>query len=187
MTDDTQSSDEHETDTEGQGPTTMAAAIAAATAPAEEPGTGKPVEVAPEDLRAVLGNITALNPIWAVGRRKSSSARVRLFPGGGNVQVNGKPLEEYFCLLRDQRTALAPLSRLSLDKEYDVRVNVHGGGTTGQSGAVSLGIARALIKLRPSSEQELRGHGLLTRDARVAERKKYGRRGARRGFQFSKR
>jgi len=122
-----------------------------------------------------------------VGRRKASSARIRMFPGGGNFMVNGKPLEEFFRLVQDQYGATRPLDHVGLRKKYDVWVNVHGGGTTGQAGAIALGVARALIQIEPGCEQPLRDESLLSRDARIKERKKYGRRGARRGIQFSTR
>lgn len=146
-------------------------------------------ETAPDPAQSPIAieGVSKANPVWAVGRRKSSSARVRLYPGSGSIEINGKPLDEYFRLSQDQRTVLGPLLELGVAEEYDVRANVNGGGTTGQAGAVSLGIARAMIKYRPGTDPALRGPGHLTRDARVKERKKYGRRGARRGFQFSKR
>ena len=134
-----------------------------------------------------MRHVDARHPIWTVGRRKASTARIRLFPGGGNIMVNGKPLEEFFRLVHDQQHATSPLEHAGLRKKYDVWVNVHGGGTTGQSGAIALGVARALIQIEPSCEQSLRDASMLSRDARIKERKKYGRAGARRSFQFSKR
>lgn len=146
-------------------------------------------ETAPDPAQSPIAieGVSADNPVWAVGRRKSSTARVRLFPGNGTVSINGKALDEFFRLEQDRRSAMAPLTHLGIAGEYDIHVNVRGGGTTGQAGAVSLGIARAMVKYRPGTDPTLRHSGLLTRDARVKERKKYGRRGARRGFQFSKR
>lgn len=152
----------------------------------EGAGEAEP-EVVPAVVAEPMRNVDARNPIWTVGRRKASSARIRLFPGGGNFMVNGKPLEEFFRLVHDQHAATLPLDHANVRKKYDVWVNVHGGGTTGQSGAIALGVARALIQIEPATEQPLRDVSLLSRDARVKERKKYGRRGARRGFQFSKR
>jgi small subunit ribosomal protein S9 len=131
--------------------------------------------------------ITPLNPIWTVGRRKAATARIRMFPGGGNFIVNGKPMTEFFRLVAHQKACIAPLALCGVTDQVDVRVNVHGGGITGQSGAILMGVARALSQLRPDLEAQLRGAAFMTRDARVVERKKYGRRGARRGFQFSKR
>jgi small subunit ribosomal protein S9 len=124
---------------------------------------------------------------WGLGRRKSAVARVRLMSGAGGFQVNGKPMREFFNTIQQQNNALAPLKATENEQSYDVLVNVSGGGPTGQSGAVMLGLARALKKVNPALDGVLRERGLLTRDSRMKERKKYGRRGARRGFQFSKR
>lgn len=132
--------------------------------------------------------MTVNNPYtWGLGRRKSSVARVRIKPGAGAYIVNGKPMEEFFCTLQDRDRAMAPLRTTESLDSYDVFVNVQGGGITGQSGAVQLGLSRALKEANPTVFETLREHGLLTRDSRMKERKKYGRRGARRGFQFSKR
>ena len=128
------------------------------------------------------------NPFtWGLGRRKSAVARVRIKPGTGGFTVNKKPVEDYFPALRDLQTARSPLQLLETSDTYDVFVNVHGGGPHGQAGAVQLGVARALKETNPALFEELREHGFLTRDSRMKERKKPGRRGARRGFQFSKR
>lgn len=124
---------------------------------------------------------------WGLGRRKKSVARVRLKAGTGAVVVNGKPVEQFFPTLQALRAANAPLVVTESTATYDVFCNVKGGGLTGQSEAVALGIARALKSINPATFETLREQGLLTRDARAKERKKYGRRGARRGFQFSKR
>lgn len=124
---------------------------------------------------------------WGTGRRKSAVARVRLAPGNGAFRVNGRDCEEYFPRERDQATVRAPLTATKTMGKYDIFVNVGGGGPTGQSGAVMLGIARALRKAESELEEILREGGYLTRDSRMVERKKYGRRGARRGCQFSKR
>ena len=131
--------------------------------------------------------MTVTNPYtWGLGRRKSAVARVRLKSGSGQFQVNGKTLAEYFTTLRDLQRAKAPLELLE-SVDYDIFVRVHGGGPHGQAGAVQLGVARALKEANPVMFEQLREKGFLTRDARMKERKKYGRRGARRGFQFSKR
>jgi len=122
-----------------------------------------------------------------LGRRKTAVARVRLKPGTGNFVVNGKPIGEYFVTIRDQNLARAPLGLLEAADVYDVIVAVEGGGPHGQAGAVQLGIARALKEANPALFEGLRERGFLTRDSRMKERKKPGRRGARRGFQFSKR
>jgi small subunit ribosomal protein S9 len=125
--------------------------------------------------------------IRGLGRRKSAVARVRLKAGSGGFVVNGRPIQEFFTTLRDLNKARAPLGLLDVPDSYDVWVNVQGGGPHGQAGAVQLGIARALKEANPALFERLRQNGYLTRDERMKERKKYGRRGARRGFQFSKR
>ena len=124
---------------------------------------------------------------YGTGRRKSSVARVRLVPGNGQVIVNGKSLDEYFCKKTLEMIARQPLVLTETEGRYDVLVNAHGGGTTGQAGAVRLGIARALLKADPEFRPALKRAGFLTRDPRMKERKKYGLRGARRAPQFSKR
>ena len=124
---------------------------------------------------------------WGLGRRKSSVARVRVKPGTGNFIVNGKPFDDFFCTLQGRLRGRAALVTAEAEGNYDIFCNVKGGGITGQADAVRLGLARALLKLNPALDEAFREEGLLTRDARMVERKKYGRRGARRGFQFSKR
>lgn len=124
---------------------------------------------------------------WGLGRRKKAIARVRIKPGAGAFIVNGKPLDEFFVTVQTRARARAALRATEAESTYDIFCNVGGGGTTGQAEAVSLGVARALKSANPPSEEALRDGGLLTRDSREKERKKYGRRGARRGFQFSKR
>ena len=124
---------------------------------------------------------------WGTGRRKSSVARVRIRPGSGQITVNQRPLEVFFPNLGHQNEVHSPLQVTETGDRYDVFISVAGGGITGQAGACSLGISRALRIDRPELEERLRDAGLLTRDGRMKERKKYGRRGARRGFQFSKR
>lgn len=124
---------------------------------------------------------------WGLGRRKSATARVRIKPGTGTITINGKDIEQFFCCERDRNAVRMPLKVTSLLGKYDVFVNLDGGGTSGQSGAASLGVARALLTLDPTLKEVLRENGLLTRDSRIHERKKYGLRGARRAPQFSKR
>lgn len=132
--------------------------------------------------------MAVINPYtWGLGRRKSSVARVRIKPGAGAFIVNGKPMEVFFPTLQTQLRAKAPLVATEVGDTYDIFCNVNGGGITGQSDAVRMGLARALNTINPSFDEILRAGGLLTRDSRMKERKKYGRRGARRGFQFSKR
>ena len=121
------------------------------------------------------------------GRRKSSVARVRLRPGSGKILINQRDFTEFFPKDQDRATALAPLAAASKQEELDVTILVHGGGTTGQSGACRMGIARALVGLDEELFAVMRDGGFLTRDSRMKERKKYGLRGARRGTQFSKR
>jgi small subunit ribosomal protein S9 len=125
---------------------------------------------------------------WGTGRRKSSVARVRLTPGTGKVTVNDRPGEVYFNLVPSYISALkAPLETLGLENEYDIIVRAHGGGLTGQSDAVKLGVARALCELSPENRQPLKVEGYLTRDPRAKERKKYGLHKARKAPQYSKR
>ena len=124
---------------------------------------------------------------WGTGRRKSSVARVRIKPGSGKLIVNKKQLDDYFKREQDRNAVMAPLKAVKAEKLFDVFINVKGGGTTGQSGASLLGIARALRNYDDGYIQALRDSGHLTRDPRMVERKKPGQRGARRRFQFSKR
>lgn len=125
--------------------------------------------------------------IWGLGRRKTSVARVRIAPGNGLVLINDRKVEEYFPVDRLQKMARKPLEVTDTAARFDVFINVDGGGMTGQVGACMLGISRALVKAEPAAEAALRRHGLMTRDSRMVERKKYGLRKARRGCQFSKR
>lgn len=122
------------------------------------------------------------------GRRKSSTARVRLVPGSGQIKINNRTGEDYFQKIPGYVQNLkAPLETLGLENEYDILVNAHGGGLTGQSDAVKLGVARALCQLDPDNRQPLKIEGYLTRDPRAKERKKYGLHKARKAPQFSKR
>ena len=125
--------------------------------------------------------------IWGTGRRKKAIARVRVRPGSGKFLVNDREKDAYFVDIRDQNAAALPLTTINMLKSWDVFANVNGGGNVGQAGAVCLGLARALVKAAPDAEAALRDNGLLTRDARMKERKKYGQKGARKRFQFSKR
>ncbi|MCM2373275.1 30S ribosomal protein S9 [Aporhodopirellula aestuarii] len=121
------------------------------------------------------------------GRRKSSVARVRVRPGSGVFTINGKPLNEYFVNDRDQRVILETLEAAGLADKVDMTVRVSGGGLTGQSGAIRMGLARALCSHDEALHDPMREGSFLTRDSRMKERKKPGLRGARRGVQFSKR
>ncbi|MGA2034774.1 MAG: 30S ribosomal protein S9 [Thermoguttaceae bacterium] len=127
------------------------------------------------------------NDILGTGRRKTSVARVRVSPGKGRIVINDRPLDEYFHNVRQRNAVLAPLVQTGKREELDVLIRVDGGGITGQADACKLGIARAMKKYSDDLLGVLRDSGLLTRDGRMKERKKYGLRGARRGTQFSKR
>ncbi|KPJ71366.1 MAG: 30S ribosomal protein S9 [Planctomycetes bacterium DG_20] len=125
--------------------------------------------------------------MWGTGRRKSAIARVRLMPGNGKILINKREVNDYFTEEKDRASVLSPLVAADALTSYDIGVNVRGGGPTGQADATKLGIARALRKADPSLEQALRDGKFLTRDPRMVERKKYGQKGARKRFQFSKR
>ena len=127
------------------------------------------------------------NDALGTGRRKTSVARVRIRPGSGKFIVNKRELDAYFPNEQDQLAVVQPLEAAGKKSEVDVIVRVHGGGSTGQAGAVRMGIARALVSFDTESFQTMRDGGFLTRDSRMKERKKPGLRGARRGTQFSKR
>ena len=128
-----------------------------------------------------------METINATGRRKSSIARVYFNNGSGKITVNGKDFTEYFPDKHIQAHLLDPFKVLSIDNEYDIKINVKGGGYNGQSQAIRLGISRALVKINEDYKSILKGHKFMTRDARVVERKKYGKPKARKSFQFSKR
>ncbi len=123
----------------------------------------------------------------ATGKRKRSIARVTLLPGGGKIEVNRRPLEEFFPRPLHRTMARQPLATTGYEGSVDVRVRVHGGGISGQAGAVRHGIARALTEVDPELRGELKRRGFLTRDARVKERRKAGLKKARKRPQFSKR
>lgn len=125
--------------------------------------------------------------IHAVGKRKSAVARVYLRPGSGRITVNQRDFADYFPMETTRTLASQPLKLLNAGHDLDILVNVKGGGPEGQAGAVKHGLSRALMALNPEFRAALKKAGLLTRDARIKERKKYGRRGARRGCQYSKR
>jgi len=128
-----------------------------------------------------------MNEVVAIGRRKNARARVRLKPGTGQIIVNGKPVDQYLSRETLVMLATQPFEATETVGKYDVRALCDGGGLSGQAGALRLGIARALAAYNPDWRLSLRRAGLLTRDPREVERKKYGRAGARRRFQFSKR
>jgi small subunit ribosomal protein S9 len=124
---------------------------------------------------------------WGVGRRKSACARVRIAPGSGKIEINGRTLNDYFTAEQDRKAIFGPLEVTNTGGKMDVFANCEGGGPTGQTGAIIMGLGRALAKYDSSLEPALRTGKFLTRDSRMKERKKYGQRGARRRFQFSKR
>ena len=121
------------------------------------------------------------------GRRKASVARVSITPGKGVILVNGQDFKDYLCRATLATVVVQPLETVDAIKNYDIKVNVKGGGLSGQAGAIRLGIARALIGADSGHRSALKSAGFLTRDARKVERKKYGQPGARKHFQFSKR
>ena len=124
---------------------------------------------------------------WGVGRRKSACARVRIAPGTGKIEINGRTLNDYFTAEQDRKAIFGPLEVTNTGGKMDVFANCDGGGPSGQTGAIIMGLGRALAKFDSSLEPALRTGKFLTRDSRMKERKKYGQRGARRRFQFSKR
>jgi small subunit ribosomal protein S9 len=167
--------------TDEQTPEAPAEETPAIETPVTEPPPPAPVEV---EKKAPSGPVTY---VWGTGRRKAAIARVRIRPGEGKFLVNKREVDNFFCLAKDLQAVRQPLTVTNTAKTYDVFVNVTGGGISGQAGAVVLGLARALLKANRDYEPKLREFNLLTRDPRKVERKKYGQRGARRRFQFSKR
>ncbi|MCA0359867.1 MAG: 30S ribosomal protein S9 [Armatimonadetes bacterium] len=127
------------------------------------------------------------NQNYGTGRRKSAVARVWIEPGEGLITINDRDFKAYLCRPVLEILVKSPLVALAIDGKFNVRAKVKGGGVVGQAGAVKLGISRALVARDENLRKELRAGGFLTRDARVKERKKYGRKKARRGFQFVKR
>jgi small subunit ribosomal protein S9 len=124
---------------------------------------------------------------YGTGRRKASVARVFLRPGSGNFTVNHKGFEEYFVTEQQRVSAKRPLVLVEMTANFDVLANVSGGGVSAQADAVKMGVSRALLEFNADLRKTLKGEGLLSRDARIKERKKYGQKGARKRFQFSKR
>jgi small subunit ribosomal protein S9 len=127
------------------------------------------------------------NIYYATGRRKTAIARTWVKPGSGDVTINDRPLDDYFKLESSKTEMLQPFVITNTSGKYDVRVRVLGGGVNGQSGAIRLGITKALMQIDPDFRQTLKRAGFVKRDPRAKERKKYGQRGARARFQFSKR
>jgi small subunit ribosomal protein S9 len=130
---------------------------------------------------------TASEEALGTGRRKTSVARVRIKPGSGKITINNRELEEFFRIEQDRNAVTSPLEHCEIRNTVDVWIRVSGGGTTGQAGACTQGIARALLKHDSDLIEKLREKNFLSRDSRMKERKKYGLHGARRGTQFSKR
>lgn len=155
-----------------------------ATTEKVEKAEEKPVKKAPTKKAKVAKDTTI--QFLGTGKRKKSIARVRLLQGNGKFTVNGVDLKEYFPFGTLSQVATQPLTLLNAGDKFDVVVNVQGGGYNGQSGAIRLGLSRALIKFDETYRAELKKAGYLTRDARIKERKKYGLRKARRAVQFSK-
>ena len=124
---------------------------------------------------------------YGTGRRKSSTARVFLRPGSGEFRVNGRPFNLYFVTDAQRIEARQPLAAIEMESTFNIVALVSGGGVTAQAGAMKMGIARALLEFNPELRGKLKSAGFLSRDARVKERKKYGQKGARKRFQFSKR
>lgn len=131
--------------------------------------------------------MSTMRSIIIVGRRKTAVARVKLIEGSGKVMINNREFEKFFPLELQRQEVLKPFTVTSTMGRYDTHVRVEGGGSTGQAGAVRLGIARSLVAIDEEYRPALRGAGLLTRDPRMVERKKYGQKKARKRFQFSKR
>ncbi len=147
------------------------------------PGAETQVHAAP----TVRGRIDKLGVAMGTGRRKTSVARVRIRRGSGKLTINGRAMEDYFRVERNRAMIQRPLEATEMRGKVDVWVRAQGGGTTGQVGAIVLGIARALQAMEPGLHARLSEGGFLTRDGRMVERKKYGFKKARRSFQFSKR
>tara|TARA_A100001011_G_C14302015_1_gene841222 strand:+ start:1739 stop:2134 length:396 start_codon:yes stop_codon:yes gene_type:complete len=127
------------------------------------------------------------NNFYATGRRKTSVARVNLTKGKGNITINGRNADDYFARDSIKMVMMQPLELTNLSKDYNIKINVNGGGFTGQAGAIRHAISRVLKKIDPDLRLVLKQAGFLTRDSRQVERKKYGQPGARKKFQFSKR
>ncbi len=153
-----------------------------------EPASEDEAEAEVEKVAPVIrGRVDKFGVAMGTGRRKTSVARVRIKAGDGKLTINGRTLEDFFCVERDRQMVNAPLRATEQLGKVDVWVRVNGGGTTGQTGAIVLGVARALQVMDPDLHHVLADGGFLTRDGRMVERKKYGYKKARKSFQFSKR
>lgn len=125
--------------------------------------------------------------VHTIGRRKTSVARVYVSKGSGKITINHRDVNDYFPKATSRYIVYQPFNLMKLNDTYDLHINVKGGGITGQAGAIRLGITRAIMKMNPNSRAELKAAGFVTRDPRKVERKKYGKSGARKSYQFSKR
>ena len=150
-------------------------------------GTPSAEAVGPVYQPTIRGKIDRFGVAMGTGRRKTSVARVRIKDGSGQFLVNGRSLDEYLRVERDREFVMVPLKVVGKVGQVDISIRVQGGGTTGQTGAIVLGVARALQGMNPAWHHALADAGLLTRDDRMVERKKYGFKKARKSFQFSKR
>ena len=183
MTEDSTATTETATDTVDEAAAGSAETVETATETAEAPSTYTTETVEPVSPKrpAVTG------PGAATGRRKEAIARVRIVPGSGQWTINGRSLDEFFPNKVHQQIVAEPFVTLEQADTYDVIARLHGGGVSGQAGALRLGIARALTEVDPENRPALKKAGFLTRDARVKERKKYGLKKARKAPQYSKR
>ena len=150
-------------------------------------GAASTATAGPAYQPTIRGKIDRFGVAMGTGRRKTSVARVRIKDGSGQFVINGRPMEEYLRIERDRESVMVPLNVVGKAGLVDISIRVQGGGTTGQAGAIILGVARALQGMNPAWHHSLADAGLLTRDDRMVERKKYGRKKARKSFQFSKR
>jgi small subunit ribosomal protein S9 len=144
-------------------------------------------EYAVDEVAAAPAPIVLDRPVQTVGRRKEAVVRVRLMPGSGNFVLNGRTIEDYFPNKVHQQLVKSPLVTVERVESFDIHARLHGGGPSGQAGALRLAIARALIEVSPEDRPALKRAGFLTRDARATERKKYGLKKARKAPQYSKR
>ncbi len=144
-------------------------------------------EVADDVVAAPVPHLGGDRPVQTVGRRKEAVARVRLQPGTGGFTLNGRTIEDYFPNKLHQQLVKSPLVLVEREESFDIHARLHGGGPSGQAGALRLAIARALVDVQPEDRSALKSAGFLTRDARAVERKKYGLKKARKASQYSKR
>lgn len=168
-------------------PATPASDEAGTESPAEPVAAAGEEEVLPEPQPELVEVPRPAGPGYGTGRRKTAVARVYLRPGSGQVRVNGRPLDEFFVSTLWREEARGPLVSAGVAEHYDADIKVKGGGSSGQAGAVRHGLARALAASDPGLRPKMRQGGFLTRDSRMKERKKYGQKGARKRFQWTKR